>query len=114
MKTYYVYMMSNYTNNVLYIGVTNDLVRRVAEHKAHVNDGFTAKYNCKKLVYFEDFENVEDAISREKQLKQWYRDWKNNLVAEMNPQWKDLAEEVGVDDEIIESVSDYYKSLKES
>ena len=69
MKTYYVYMMSNYTNNVLYIGVTNDLVRRVAEHKAHVNDGFTAKYNCNKLVYFDDFENVEDAISREKAIE---------------------------------------------
>ena len=72
-------MMSNYTNSVLYIGVTNDLVRRVAEHKGHVNDGFTARYNCKKLVYFDDFENVNDAISREKQLKRWHRDWKNNL-----------------------------------
>ena len=107
-------MMSNYTNSVLYIGVTNDLVRRVAEHKGHVNDGFTARYNCKKLVYFDDFENVNDAISREKQLKRWHRDWKNNLVTEMNPQWNDLSEEIGVTDEILESVAEYYKELKES
>lgn len=69
----YVYFMTNQYNNVLYIGVTNDLNRRVAEHKAKVNKGFTFKYNCYKLVYFETFNLIIDAISREKQLKNWKR-----------------------------------------
>ena len=92
MNSYYVYMMANYTNSVLYIGVTNDLVRRTAEHKSHVIDGFTSRYNCKKLVYYEECNDIGAAIIREKQLKNWHRDWKNNLVNQINPEWKDLSE----------------------
>ena len=111
MNSYFVYMMSNYTNSVLYIGVTNDLVRRTAEHKSHIIDGFTNKYNCNKLVYYEEFENISDAIQREKQLKRWHREWKNNIVATLNPQWSDLAESIGITEEIINSVIEHYKMI---
>ena len=87
---YYVYMMTNRTNGVIYIGVTNDLERRVYEHKNHVIPGFTSRYNVEKLVYFEMTSNVEDAIAREKQLKKWSRKKKNNLIERLNPDWIDL------------------------
>ncbi len=93
MKQYYVYILTNKTNNVLYIGVTNDLVRRMYEHKNKLVEGFTKKYNLKKLVYFEATDDVKSAITREKQLKNWHRDWKINLINEQNPDWKDLNEE---------------------
>jgi putative endonuclease len=83
--------MSNTYNNVLYIGVTNDLYRRVIEHKSREIKSFTRKYNCDKLVYFETFDNVEEAIAREKQLKNWKREWKNELIEKGNPNWTDLA-----------------------
>jgi putative endonuclease len=83
--------MSNTYNNVLYIGITSDLYRRITEHKSKEIKGFTQKYNCDKLVYFEEFENIEDAINREKQLKNWKREWKNKLIEAMNPEWKDLT-----------------------
>lgn len=88
-KSYYVYILGN-DRPTLYIGVTNDLVRRVYEHKQGLVDGFTNKYSLKKLLYFEIFNNVADAISREKQLKHWNRDWKLILIRKTNPDLKDL------------------------
>jgi putative endonuclease len=82
--------MTTKYNKVLYIGMCNNLVRRVNEHKNKINDGFTKKYNINKLVYFEYFDNVEAAIGREKQLKGWKRDKKIKLISEKNPEWKDL------------------------
>jgi len=107
----YVYFLTNKYNNVLYIGITNDIVRRVAEHKAKINKGFTYKYNCDKLVYYETFLLLTDAISREKQLKNWQREWKNKLVIDFNPEWKDLSEEIGVTKELIEAVKAHYVGI---
>ncbi len=90
---YYVYMLSNRWHNVLYTGVTNSLETRVWQHKAKEISGFTKKYNCDQLVYFEIFERIEQAIAREKQLKGWTRVKKNALIATMNPAWSDLAAE---------------------
>ncbi len=89
-KHFYVYIMSNNKRGVLYIGVTNNLMRRVQEHKQGLVEGFTKKYNLHNLVYFEEGENAYAAISREKQLKTWHRNWKTNLIEEKNPEWKDL------------------------
>ncbi|HEU4321909.1 MAG TPA: GIY-YIG nuclease family protein [Roseiflexaceae bacterium] len=88
--TYYVYIMSNYAH-MLYIGVTNHLERRVYEHKHKLTAGFTARYNLKHLVYFEETSDVRAAIEREKQLKGWRRDRKIALITAMNPQWRDLS-----------------------
>lgn len=93
-KKGYVYILSNNTNNVLYIGVTNDLIRRIYEHKEKIIAGFTQKYNISKLVYFEIYENIEQAITREKQLKNWHRDWKIKLIKEHNPEFNDLYEQI--------------------
>ena len=88
--TYYVYMMTNKYNNVLYTGVTNDLIRRVYEHRNHlIMDSFTTKYNINKLVYFESTEDVKSAIEREKQIKSWNRKRKDALVNSQNPTWED-------------------------
>ena len=92
-KQYCVYILTNKSNKVLYIGVTNDLVRRMFEHKNKLVDGFTKKYNLMKLVFYEVTNDVESAIKREKQLKDWHRDWKINLINQFNPKWKDLSEE---------------------
>ena len=78
----------------MYIGVTNDLKRRIYEHKDGKIDGFTKKYNVKKLVYFEHFTNIEYAIKREKQLKKWKRSWKNELVEKKNPNWDELYDTI--------------------
>jgi putative endonuclease len=87
-----VYILTNISNNVLYIGVTSQLAIRIIEHKeGKFIDAFTNKYNCHKLVYYETFLNIEEAILREKQLKNWRRQWKLNLINESNPQWKDLS-----------------------
>ncbi len=94
MKTYYVYCLSNINNRVLYIGVTNDLLRRVYEHKHHLVSGFTAKYNVTKLIYFEQTNDAQSAIRREKQLKGWRREKKENLINQFNPGWKDLYPEL--------------------
>jgi putative endonuclease len=107
----YVYFLTNTYNKVLYIGVTKNLARRVAEHKAKVNNGFTTKYNCDKLVYFEMYDLVSDAIAREKQLKNWKRNWKNKLINESNPDWNDLSEEVGVNEELIQDVKRIYEEI---
>ncbi len=90
MNSYYVYIMANKTDSTLYIGVTNDLVRRVYEHKNKLIEGFTCRYNVTKLVYFEITEDINAAIAREKQLKLWKRDKKNSLIASLNPRWEDL------------------------
>lgn len=90
-KNMSVYIMANTVNTVLYIGVTNNLERRVYEHKHGLADGFTKKYNVKKLVYFESTNDPTVAINREKQLKNWHRDWKLNLIMQQNPTFKDLS-----------------------
>ena len=90
MNTYYVYIMTNKSNNVLYVGVTNDIERRVAEHKSHTIAGFTAKYNVDKCIYVEECGDVNDAIAREKQLKSWSRARKFALIHENNPSMEDL------------------------
>ncbi|MDX2112157.1 MAG: GIY-YIG nuclease family protein [Alphaproteobacteria bacterium] len=92
MHQHFVYMMANWNNSVLYIGVTNNLQRRDWEHKLKLIAGFTEKYNATKLVYFEETDNVHAAIAREKQLKKWRREKKNVLVNQMNPKWIDLSE----------------------
>ena len=85
--------MTNFKNTVLYTGVTNDLQRRVSEHKSGSIPGFTQKYNCKKLVYYESFSDIEQAIRREKLIKEYRREKKMQLIEELNPEWKDLAED---------------------
>lgn len=92
MKHWYVYIMANKPNGVIYIGVTDNLDERVKEHKLKVYvKSFTAKYNCNKLIYYEEFEDGEKASVREKQFKKWKRQWKVNLIEEMNPNWTDLS-----------------------
>ena len=92
---YFVYILASKKNGVLYIGVTNDLERRRLEHKNKKIKGFTSKYNVDKLVYFEQFTDIIEAIKREKQLKKWNRQWKIDLIEDENPGWKDLAAEWG-------------------
>lgn len=94
LKNYYVYILTNKTNTVLYTGVTNDLVKRTYEHKQHQIKDFTSKYNVDKLVYFEVFSDVENAIKREKQIKNWHRDWKWNQINITNPSYNDLYDEI--------------------
>ena len=97
-RNYYIYIMANWDNQVVYVGVTNNLLRRLAEHKDKKVRGFTEKYNVTKLVYFEETPDVMAAISREKEIKKWRREKKNNLIASMNPGWDDLAERLwGID-----------------
>jgi putative endonuclease len=90
MNHYYVYIITNWNNKVLYIGVTNNIARRIYEHKNKLVDGFTKKYNVYKLVYLEEMNDVEAAISREKQLKGWNREKKIMLIDSVNPKWEDL------------------------
>jgi putative endonuclease len=90
-KKYYVYILTNNTNKVLYIGVTNDLNRRIYEHKNKLVEGFSKKYNLNKLVYYEMTDDIQAAIQREKQLKNWHREWKINLINSTNPAWEDLV-----------------------
>ena len=91
---YWVYIMSNKTRTVLYVGITNDLYRRYAEHKEEKIKGFTQKYKCHDLLYFEEFKDIEDAISREKEIKAWRREKKENLIATRNPEKRDLVIEL--------------------
>ena len=88
---YYIYILSNKKNGTLYIGVSNDLERRVFEHKNKLVLGFTSKYDLDKLVYFEQFQFIDDAMKREKQLKNWNRQWKIDLIEKDNPKWDDLS-----------------------
>ena len=93
MKSYYVYIMASERNGTLYIGVTNNLERRVWEHKNNTIEGFTKKYSVHELVHFEETNDSIVAIEREKQLKNWMRKWKIELIEKNNPQWEDLSEE---------------------
>jgi putative endonuclease len=93
-KEYYIYLLTNKHNNVLYTGVTNDLIRRIYEHKNKLQKGFTEKYNVDRLVYYEMYNDISDAITREKQIKGWTRKKKNELISQFNPKWKDLYEDI--------------------
>ena len=91
---YYVYFLTNKNNKVMYVGVTNDLRRRIHEHQNKKIKGFSQKYNLTKLVYFEETTDINSAITREKEIKKWRREKKNRLVHSLNPQWKDLSIEL--------------------
>ncbi|HYV33289.1 MAG TPA: GIY-YIG nuclease family protein [Candidatus Limnocylindria bacterium] len=93
-RNYYVYILTNFTNTVLYTGVTNDLVRRVYEHRNHLAKGFTQRYNVTKLVYFEHTESIESAILREKQIKAGSRQKKIDLINLKNANWEDLYNQI--------------------
>ncbi len=93
MKSYFVYILASARNGTLYIGVTNNLERRMYEHSHHLQPGFTDMYNVTRLVYFEETLSVEAAIAREKQLKNWRRAWKLELIEKENPEWRDLADD---------------------
>ena len=95
-EQFYVYIMSNHKNGTLYIGVTSNLPARVFEHKSELIEGFTKKYHLHNLVYYEVYEDVRSAITREKQLKKWKRNWKINLIKKMNPQWRDLYPDISL------------------
>lgn len=91
---FYVYILSSYHNRVLYIGMTSNLQKRIWEHKSKVIKGFTQKYNVDRLVYFETYQDPETAIKRERNMKDWNRDWKVELIEKENPEWNDLYEEL--------------------
>ena len=90
----YVYIITNKVNTSVYVGVTNDLVRRIWEHKNKTIKGFTSRYNLNKLVYYEVYDDEISAITREKRLKQYNREWKNDLINKFNPLWRDLYDEI--------------------
>ena len=94
MNSYYVYILASRRNGTLYIGVTNDLVRRVYDHKTRTIEGFTEKYGVHTLVYYEPYTDVYDALTREKRLKKWKRQWKIDLIETANPDWKDLYSQI--------------------
>lgn len=94
MKQFYVYVLASKKNGTLYVGVTSDLVKRVWEHKNSVVPSFTSKYDVINLVHYEIFDDSENAFNREKQLKNWKRHWKLNLIEEKNPEWKDLYQDL--------------------
>lgn len=90
----YIYIMTNKSKGTLYIGVTSNIIKRIYEHKNKLTDGFTKKYNLKKLVYYEIYDDINEAIKREKQLKSWKREWKIELVEKINNNWNDLYDEI--------------------
>ena len=92
-RTYYVYLLTNCNNKVIYVGITNDLERRIYEHKEKLVKGFTEKYNVNKLVYYEQTPDINAALNREKEIKKWRREKKNRLVVNTNPLWRDLSED---------------------
>ena len=92
--SYFVYILASQRNGTLYVGVTNDLARRMSEHKAKLVPGFTRKYGIKKLVYFEEYTSILEARDRERALKRWLRVWKLELIEKLNPQWRDLTDEL--------------------
>jgi putative endonuclease len=93
-KQYYVYIMASKKHGTLYIGATDDLVKRVYQHKNNLVEGFTKKYNIHMLVYHESTSNANSMVTRERQLKKWNRQWKIELIEKFNPEWKDLYEEI--------------------
>ena len=94
LKSYYVYILASERNGTLYVGVTNDLVRRIYEHKTGMSDGFTKKYGVDQLVWFDETLDATAAIQREKTIKRWPRAYKLNVIEEMNPQWRDLYDDL--------------------
>ena len=94
MKRYYVYIMASARNGTLYIGITSDLARRAYEHKEGLIKGFTRKYRVHTLVYYEEHGDVHEAIAREKLVKKWRRDWKLRMIERLNPEWKDLYDDL--------------------
>ena len=92
--SYYVYILTNKRNGTLYIGVTNDLIRRVYEHKTNAIEGFSKKYSTHTLIYYEELSDINAALGREKQLKKWKRLWKLKLIESLNPNWDDLYEKI--------------------
>ncbi len=94
MRTYYLYILASKRNGTLYVGVTNDLKRRIYEHKNNLFEGFTKKYKVHTLVYFESTSDVNTALQREKQLKTWKRKWKIQLIEQSNHEWQDLYEKI--------------------
>jgi len=91
---YFVYILASQKNGTLYIGITNNLIKRVWEHKNNFIKGFTKRYHVHVLVYFEEYSSIEDALVREKQIKWWKREWKARLIEERNPNWNDLYETI--------------------
>lgn len=96
-KTYYVYILSSRRNGTLYIGVTNDLERRLYEHRNNLIEGFSKRYKIHHLVYYESAEDVHAALQREKQFKRWTRKWKIELIEKVNPEWRDLADDLMIE-----------------
>ncbi len=94
LKKGYLYILASRRNGTLYVGVTSDLVKRIEEHRQKLVDGFTKKYEVINLVYFETFEDIRDAIIRERQIKEWRRKWKTELIQSVNPYWRDLYEDI--------------------
>ncbi len=94
MKQYYVYILASKRNGTLYIGVTSDLLKRIYEHKNDLVDGFTKEYRVHRLVYYEETDDANSAILREKQMKKWNRQWKMELIEKFNPEWKDLYKDL--------------------
>jgi putative endonuclease len=92
MNTYFVYILTNINKTVLYVGFTNDIIRRTQEHKEKKFDGFTKFYNIDRLVYFEKHDTADEAMKRERELKKWNRKWKERLINKQNPEWRDLSE----------------------
>lgn len=90
MKTYYVYILANKKNGNMYVGITNDLHKKVEEHRYIMNDAYTQKYGINNLVYYEEIEDLQTAFLREKSLKQFSREWKKELIEKINPHWEDL------------------------
>jgi putative endonuclease len=95
-RSYFVYILASRRNGTLYVGVTNDLVRRIGEHRSKLVPGFTRKYRVDKLVYFEEYASVLEACARERALKRWDRVWKLALFEKLNPQWRDLSDELAM------------------
>ena len=112
--SYVVYILTNKPNGVLYVGITNDLKRRITEHKLGIINGFSEKYNLSMLIYFEQFQYVKDAIYREKRLKRWPRQWKINLINEFNIEWKDKYVDFfgPTDQEYFDYILNYHLTLK--
>ena len=94
MKSGYVYILASKRNGTLYVGVTSDLVKRMWEHRNNFVDGFTKRYGVHKLVWYEEYDNIEDAIAREKAIKRWRREWKLRRIEKLNPAWRDLYEDI--------------------
>ena len=93
-KKGYVYIHASRRNGTLYVGVTSDLIKRIEEHRQKLVDGFTKKYEITTLVYFATFEDIRDAVIRERQIKEWKRKWKTELIQSVNPYWRDLYEDI--------------------